>query len=120
MADLDTRLRLAAVEQLKRVAIAGVVSSEDLRAGFFVDGKRVPYINPQRGIFKPESMRYALSVRTVFPVSGRRVWYDDQQRVYQQIQMGDDLRAARNVVGIIIGIISEKLIIAYYAASSNG
>ena len=28
--------------------------------------------------------------------------------------------AARNVVGIIIGIISEKLIIAYYAASSNG
>jgi hypothetical protein len=28
--------------------------------------------------------------------------------------------AARNVVGIIIGIISEKLIIAYYAASSIG
>jgi hypothetical protein len=28
--------------------------------------------------------------------------------------------AVRNVVGIIIGIISEKLIIAYYAASSNG
>jgi NitT/TauT family transport system substrate-binding protein len=30
------------------------------------------------------------------------------------------LGAARNVVGIIIGIISEKLIIAYYAASSIG
>jgi hypothetical protein len=28
--------------------------------------------------------------------------------------------AARNVVGIISGIISEKLIIAHYAASSNG
>jgi hypothetical protein len=28
--------------------------------------------------------------------------------------------AARNVVGIIIGIISEKLIIADYAASSIG
>src|SRR5580704_8219720 len=28
--------------------------------------------------------------------------------------------AGRNVVGIIFGIISEKLIIAYYAASSNG
>ena len=28
--------------------------------------------------------------------------------------------AVRNVVGIIIGVISEKLIIAYYAASSNG
>jgi hypothetical protein len=28
--------------------------------------------------------------------------------------------AGRDVVGIIIGIISEKLIIAYYAASSIG
>ena len=28
--------------------------------------------------------------------------------------------AVRNVVGIIIGVISEKLIIAYYAASSIG
>ena len=28
--------------------------------------------------------------------------------------------AVRNVVGIIIGVISEELIIAYYAASSIG
>jgi hypothetical protein len=31
-----------------------------------------------------------------------------------------DAGAVRNVVGIIIGVISEKLIIAYYAASSIG
>jgi putative restriction endonuclease len=89
--DLDARLRLAAVEQLKQVAVAGVVTAENLRAGFFVEGKRIPYINPQRGIFKPESMRYVLSVRTVFPATGRKVWYDDQQRVYQQIELEDDL-----------------------------
>jgi hypothetical protein len=39
--------------------------------------------------------------------------------VDRQIVHDDDVAgAARNVVGIIIGIISEKLIIAYYAASS--
>ena len=36
-------------------------------------------------------MRYLLSVRTVFPVSGRKVWYDDQRQVHEQIARGDDL-----------------------------
>jgi putative restriction endonuclease len=89
--DADTRVRLAAVEHLKRVSIADVVTADDLRAGFTVDGQRIPFINPQRGIFKPAAMRFLLSVRTVFPVSGRRVWYDDQRRVHEQIARGDEL-----------------------------
>jgi putative restriction endonuclease len=36
-------------------------------------------------------MRFLLSIRTVFPVSGRKVWYDDQRQVHQQIARGDDL-----------------------------
>ena len=36
-------------------------------------------------------MQYLLSVRTVFPVSGRKVWYDDQRQVHEQITRGDDL-----------------------------
>jgi hypothetical protein len=32
-----------------------------------------------------------LSVRTVFPRSGAKVWYDDQRQVHQQIYQGDDL-----------------------------
>ena len=36
-------------------------------------------------------MRYLLSVRTVYPVSGRRVWYDDQRQVHAQIERGDEL-----------------------------
>jgi putative restriction endonuclease len=67
------------------------VSAEDLRAGFTVDGQRIPFINPQRGIFKPAVMRVLLSVRTVFPASGRKVWYDDQRRVHDQIARGDEL-----------------------------
>ncbi len=36
-------------------------------------------------------MRFLLSVRTVYPVSGRKVWYDDQRRVHEQIERGDEL-----------------------------
>ena len=89
--DPDTRIRLAAVEHLKRASVADVVTADDLKQGFVLDGQRIPFINPQRGIFKPAAMRYLLSVRTVFPVSGRRVWYDDQRRVHEQITRGDDV-----------------------------
>jgi putative restriction endonuclease len=57
----------------------------DLSAGFRVAGERIPFRNPQRGIFKPRQMRYLLSIRTVFPRSGARVWYDDQRTIHQQI-----------------------------------
>lgn len=87
----DLAMRLAAVEQLRRRSVAGIVSSEDLAAGFHYEGERVPLLNPQRGIFKPRALRFVLSVRTVFPVSGRKIWYDDQRRVHEQIQGGDEL-----------------------------
>ena len=87
----DAQMRLAAVEHLKRASASDVVSADDLRAGFTFAGMRVPLINPQRGIFKPTSMRFLLSVRTVYPALGRRVWYDDQRQVHEQIQRGDEL-----------------------------
>src|SRR3954467_2835375 len=87
----DDRSRLAAIGHLQRVATADVVTADDLRAGFLIDGQRIPLINPQRGIFKPAAMRHLLSVRTVFPVSGRKVWYDDQRRVHEQVARGDEL-----------------------------
>ena len=61
----DAAMRAEAVAQLRRRAIAGVLSSEDLKTGFSYAGQRVPLINPQRGIFRPQVMRYLLSVRTV-------------------------------------------------------
>jgi putative restriction endonuclease len=82
---------LAAVEHLKRVSAGGVITAEELRAGFFVDGQRIPLINPQRGIFKPGSMKHLLSVRTVYPRTGARIWYDDQRTVHTQIERGDEL-----------------------------
>jgi len=47
-------------------------------------------INPQRGIFKPKQMRHLLSIKTVFPKPGAKVWYDDQRQVHRQIYEGDE------------------------------
>jgi len=66
------------------------LTANELRPGFVFDGERVPLINPQRGIFKPQQMRFLLSIKTVFPKPGGRVWYDDQREVHRQIFEGDE------------------------------
>jgi len=87
----EAKTRLAAVEHVKRLAPGATLTSDDLRAGFQFKGRRIPLINPQRGIFKPTAMQYLLSIRTVYPRTGGRVWYDDQRRVHDQIERGDEL-----------------------------
>ena len=61
------------------------------RVGSKFDGQRIPLINPQRGIFKPRQMEHLLSIKTVFPRKGARVWYDDQRDAHHQIYAGDDV-----------------------------
>jgi putative restriction endonuclease len=92
MSDLrDAAVRQAAADHLRRIAISDTLTSDQLSAGFEFEGERVPLVNPQRGIFKPRSLKYLLSVRTVFPRSGARVWYDDQRVVHEQVSRGDEL-----------------------------
>ena len=87
----DDDIRAEAFAHVRRLAAnRGHLSSEDIKAGFQFRGQRVPLINPQRGIFKPASMRYLLSIRTVFPKQGNRVWYDDQREVHRQLYDGDE------------------------------
>ncbi|HEU4713218.1 MAG TPA: HNH endonuclease [Pyrinomonadaceae bacterium] len=84
-------MRLNAFEHVRRLSeIRDYLTANDLKAGFLFDGARVPLINPGRGIFKPQRMRYLLSIRTVFPKRGGKVWYDDQRLVHRQIFEGDD------------------------------
>jgi putative restriction endonuclease len=59
------------------------------RGGFEFGGERIPLI--KRGIFKPRQMEHLLSIKTVFPRKGGRIWYDDQREVHQQIYAGDDV-----------------------------
>jgi putative restriction endonuclease len=87
----DHRLRLAAVEHVTRLGAGGAFTSDQLYAGFVVDGHRVALTNVQRGIFKPAAMRHLLSVKTVFPTQDRKIWYDDQREVHEQIARGEEL-----------------------------
>jgi putative restriction endonuclease len=89
----DAQLRQAAFSHVNRLAAlrGGMLDSADLAGGFEFGGERVPLINPQRGIFKPRQMSGLLSIRTVFPRSGGRVWYDDQREAHRQIYAGDDV-----------------------------
>lgn len=87
----DASMRSAAFQQVRRLHdLHGTLTSEHLKAGFTWQGKRIPLVNPQRGIFKPRQMSYLLSIRTVFPQPGRKVWYDDQEQVHRQIYEGDE------------------------------
>lgn len=88
---IDAAMRHAAIAELERRAAGKALDGADLAAGFQFQGQRIPFVNPQRGIFKPRAMRYLLSIRTVFPRTGARVWYDDQRRVHHQIHSGDEL-----------------------------
>jgi putative restriction endonuclease len=89
----DAQLRQAAFDSVNRRADqqGGILSSDDLGGGFQVQDERVPLINPQRGIFKPRQMDGLLSIRTVFPRQGGRVWYDDQREAHRQIYDGDEI-----------------------------
>src|SRR6266550_8870255 len=89
----DAQLREAAFSHVNRLAAlrGGVLDSADLAGGFEFGGERIPLINPRRGIFKPQQMAHLLSIKTVFPRRGARVWYDDQREAHRQIYAGDDV-----------------------------
>lgn len=89
--ELDAAMRAAAFDAVRQLMeVQGDLSSRALGSGFAFEGQRYPLVNPQRGIFKPRQMRFLLSIRTVFPRSGARIWYDDQTKVHQQIYDGDE------------------------------
>ena len=87
----DFPMRMAAFEHVRRLSeLHDHLTANELRPGFIFEGKRIPLMNPQRGIFKPRQMRYLLSIKTVLPRPGARVWYDDQLEVHRQIFEGDE------------------------------
>jgi putative restriction endonuclease len=89
--DHDALIRMAAFEYVRRLGeLHDHLTRNELKPGFIFDGERIPLINPQRGIFKPQQMRFLLSIKTVFPKPGGRVWYDDQREVHRQIYEGDE------------------------------
>lgn len=89
--ELDSLMRMAAFEHVRRLSeTRDHLTAADLAPGFTFQGQRYPLVNPQRGIFKPREMRHLLSIKTVYPKPGAKVWYDDQREVHRQIFDGDE------------------------------
>lgn len=89
---MDDEIRNAAFATIRHLmATRSHLTSHELKAGFQFQGQRVPFVNPQQGIFKPRQMQYLLSILTAYPKSGRKVWYDDQRQVHQQIYDGHEV-----------------------------
>jgi putative restriction endonuclease len=88
---LDAAIRRAAFDHLRALSAGrDYVTSEELSRGFEFSGERIPLVNPRRGIFKPRQMKYLLSIRTVYPKPGNRVWYDDQRMANQALYQSDE------------------------------
>ena len=85
----DAQDTLMRVEAFRRIQFLQqndrYIAARDLHPGFQFENARIPIVNPQRGIFKPKQMRFLLSVKTVFPRPGRKIWYDDQIHVHRQL-----------------------------------
>jgi putative restriction endonuclease len=89
--NLNTIMRMAAFERVRGLnEIRDHLTAAELQPGFLFRGERIPLVNPQRGIFKPQQMRFLLSIKTVFPKPGGKVWYDDQRDVQRQIFLGEE------------------------------
>jgi putative restriction endonuclease len=89
--EFDIAMREAAFRRVKLLdQMYGTVPASKLAEGFEFRGERVPLIDPGRGIHKPRAMPFLLSIRTVFPRPGRKVWYDDQREIHQRIFQADE------------------------------
>src|SRR5688500_567272 len=78
--EADRRIRLAAFEYLAslRNRTGDVMPRELLLAGFGYEGRRVPLMSPQQGIFKPAVLELPLSLATVPIVPGKERPYEDE------------------------------------------
>jgi putative restriction endonuclease len=82
----DRAIRAHAFDWVRRMrAIHGLLSADLLATGFEYEGTQVPLISRQRGIWKPRILRWVLSIKTVMPRKGGRVWYRDQERPLDEI-----------------------------------
>jgi putative restriction endonuclease len=62
--NLDTPMRVAAFEHVRRLnEIHDHLTATELKPGFIFREERIPLVNPQRGIFKPQQMRFLLSIK---------------------------------------------------------
>lgn len=125
----DDFIRAAAFEHVQKLSERfGHLTANLIAQGFTFQGERIPLTNPQRGIYKPQRMNSLLSIKTVFPRPGRKIWYDDQRQVHTQIFsstetvdyafMGDNPDAAENRA--MLDAYERRIPIIYFLGVSPG
>jgi hypothetical protein len=70
--DRDTMMRMAAFEHVRTLAEARAPDCRGVEARLRVRRPAYPIVNPQRGIFKPQQMRFLLSMNGPFPGCGEK------------------------------------------------
>lgn len=83
MPDRDWQLRLAAFARLEELTRArgGILTGEDLDAGFVFEEERIKFWSSRRGIWRPRQLSEAgaaLSITTTPPKPGKKPPYEDQ------------------------------------------
>ncbi len=103
----DAKYRHAAYAHLTQL-LGGrsTLEREAMAIPYYVGEERLTLVDPQRGIHRPRAMKHLLSITTVVPARGRKIWYADQTKVHQNIYeaeegvrysfMGDDPNAQQN------------------------
>lgn len=78
--DPDAHIRLAAFSKLNALTLLNgpSLSWQALSEGFTVGNTHVLFATAVEGIFKPRQMSGILSIKTVVPKPGGKVWYADQ------------------------------------------
>lgn len=78
--DPDWAKREVALHAVERLALEcnGRIPWSRIAEGFTYKGQTILFASKALGIFKPKEMSGALSVKTVKPRAGRRIWYRDQ------------------------------------------
>jgi putative restriction endonuclease len=76
--EFDRRLRAVAMEWLDRKTNKGTssVTRAEL-SDFRLDGERIPLVDPQQGIRKPQGLSAALTILTTYTRPGRQAPYND-------------------------------------------
>jgi putative restriction endonuclease len=88
----DALIRTAAFAALDQLMIGRTVLPwSEIEKGFEASGfgYRLRFSTREKGIFKPKEMSSVLSVRTVMPREGRKVWYKDQDEGRDALYAGD-------------------------------
>jgi len=87
----DSEIRAAAFLTLRRLrAEKGVLTAQDLQEGFQFGDERIPFANTRRGIWKPKRMQRLLSIKTVHPKPGNKVWYSDQYEAREEVYRAEE------------------------------